>query len=147
MSNPCIHTYIHTYIYKWNADMEVKRVQRERELIEEITTRYDKYRMECMYVCTHECMYVQYIRTNVCVCVYVYRWVYECVCMYVCTHECMYVQYIRTNVCVCVYVYRWVYECVCMYVCVWGVWGVYMCVCLLSIYYKPCIHSMYVCMY
>ena len=64
--------------------MEVKRVQRERELIEEITTRYDKYRMECMYVCTHECMYVQYIRTNVCVCVYVYRWVYECVCMYVC---------------------------------------------------------------
>ena len=75
--------------------MEVKRVQRERELIEEITTRFDKNRMECMYVCTHECMYSMY-SFYVLMSVYVYRWVYECVCMYVyvCVCMCLYAYFL-----------------------------------------------------
>jgi len=78
------------------------------------------------------CMYV---RTYVCVCMYLYmNYVYTCT-MYVCTYICMYVY-----VYICMYEHIYIYMYICMYVCVY--------ICMYEYMYVLCISiCMYVCMY
>ena len=98
-----------------------------------------------MYVRTYVCVCI-YMYVCMCVCIYVcmYACMHVCMyaCTYVCTHACMYVlvrvyvyMYVRTYVHICMYICTYVRMYICMYVCMYG-W-MYACVYV----------SMYVCMY